>query len=62
LRTELAFTYDAQMHPLSARCTRCGGEMPRPGPEVDDREDIIFWFSARYVEHIKLKHSATAGP
>jgi len=57
MRTELAITYDRNMHPLSAKCKGCGEQMRPPAPELKEPVDIILWFSQLYVEHRKLKHA-----
>lgn len=57
MKPELAFTYDADMHPAAAKCTACGEQMPPP-PDTRDAVDAIIWLSRHFVQH-KLKiHSA----
>ena len=57
MRTELHFDYDDRMHPIGATCSACGEWMPRPDPRLKDSAEIILWFSEKYIEHRKLKHS-----
>jgi len=56
LRTELAISYDDDLLPVSAACTHCGEKMPKPVAGLDFPADIILWFSARFLEHKRLKH------
>ena len=52
---ELTFTYDAQMHPVSATCSICGEHMPAPPPELLDTYDLVLWYSVQFIAH-KSKH------
>ena len=54
LRTELTISYDDDFFPLSAICTYCGEQMPKP--DVKTAAEIILWFSVQFLEHKKLKH------
>ena len=56
-RTELKFSYDDNMHPIGATCGACGEKMPKPDPDLKDSADIIVWFSEKYIEHRRLKHT-----
>ena len=59
--TELKIEYDDEMKPISATCIACGEKMPLPPAKLsnlNDSADTIFWFSQRYIEHRKLKHSS----
>ena len=60
MRTELAISYDTNMHPLSAKCKGCGEQMPQPAAELREPVDIILWFSQLYVEHRRAKHAPVA--
>ena len=54
--TELVFTYDENMKPLWAQCSRCGEHMPLPPLNLEDTADIFLWFSGQFLEHKKRKH------
>ena len=58
MRPELTFSYDPQMRPLSARCTRCGEQMPTHPTELKEPADAILWLSQQFIEHKRLKHPA----
>jgi hypothetical protein len=55
---ELTIRYDHQLRPVSAECTSCGQQMPRPPAYLNDSSDIILWFSDHFIEHRKEKHPA----
>jgi hypothetical protein len=56
LRTELAIVYNSDMFPVSASCTHCGEEMPKPDACLEFPADIVLWFSLQFLEHKRLKH------
>jgi hypothetical protein len=56
MRTELAFSYDKNVRPISARCTRCNAEMPPPGRDLALPADVVMWFSQQFLEHKRLNH------
>jgi len=56
-RTELKIEYDAHMKPIRAICNGCGEKMPLPPADLQKAADIIIWFSNKYLEHRRLKHS-----
>jgi hypothetical protein len=56
LRPELAFTYDAAMRPIAAKCTACTEKMPAAPLDLRDAVEVIMWFSRSYIEHKRLKH------
>ena len=56
MRPELAFTYDADMRPVAAKCTACREQMPPPPPELKDNADLIMWFSRHFFEHRAITH------
>jgi len=56
-RTELKIDYGERMKPISAICTACGEKMLTPPADLENSADIIVWFSEKYVEHRRLKHS-----
>lgn len=56
-RTELKIEYDGQMKPIRAVCNGCGEKMPLPLADLQNAADIIVWFSNKYLDHRKLKHS-----
>ena len=60
MKTELAFSYDQRMRPVSAKCSLCGEGMPAPASELSAPADIVFWLAQKFVEHKKLKHSAAS--
>jgi len=60
IRTELKIGYDNTMKPISATCIACGEKMPLPPAKLynlNESADTIVWFSERYIEHRRLKHS-----
>jgi hypothetical protein len=56
-RTELQIEYSDQMKPISATCAGCGEKMPMPPVDLENTVDVIVWFSNKYLDHRKLKHS-----
>jgi hypothetical protein len=56
MKPELAFTYDADMQPISAKCSACGEQMPAPPPNTRDAVDAIIWLSRHFLQH-KLKQT-----
>jgi hypothetical protein len=58
MKPELAFTYDADMRPIAAKCTACREVMPAPPANLHGAVDLISWFSAFFLEHKRLKHSS----
>jgi hypothetical protein len=57
MKTELRFVYDENMRPISATCTGCAEQMPKPDPVLENAADIILFFSKEYIEHRKRKHA-----
>ena len=58
MKPELAFTYDADMRPVAARCTACGEPMQSPPPDTRDAVDAIIWLSRHFIQHKLSKHPA----
>ena len=53
--SELSFIYDADMRPVSARCSRCRQLMPPPPSALRDAGDMVMWLSQQFIEHKRLK-------
>lgn len=60
VKPELTFTYDAEMRPISAKCSACREQMPTPPANLHSTVDLIAWLSASFLEHKRLKHPAPA--
>lgn len=58
MKTELAFSYDQRMQPVSAKCSLCGEGMPAPSSELSAPGDVVLWLAQQFIEHKKLKHPA----
>jgi len=59
MKTELVFSYDQRMRPVSAKCRLCGEGMPEPASELGAPADVVFWLAQQFVEHKKQKHPVT---
>ena len=56
MRTELQFTYDDNMHPTAAHCTRCGRAMRMPDAQMRDTAQIIMVISEQFLRHKRIEH------
>jgi len=56
MRTELSFTYDATMRPISALCSLCGQPIPSPPSNLSNVADIVMYMSLGFLEHKRLNH------
>ena len=55
--SELVFIYDAEMRPVSAKCSLCGQLMQPPPSTLLDAADMVLWLSQQFLEHKRIKHS-----
>jgi hypothetical protein len=53
---ELRLTFDENMRPVSAECSRCHQAIPMPGPDVRDPIDMMHWLSEQFLLH-KMLHA-----
>lgn len=59
---ELSLSYDADLRPISGKCTLCGEPMPTPPPELTSDADRMMWLSGHFIDHKRLKHPHPHSP
>jgi hypothetical protein len=62
MRGELCFNYDEEMHPVSAKCSRCGQLFEPPSSTLRDAVEITRLLSQEFIEHKRLNHPRPFDP
>jgi len=42
--------------PISAKCSKCGEQMPQGSPRITNPIDNVAWFGAQFSEHVAQFH------
>ena len=59
---ELQMSYDENSVPVSAKCSKCGEQMPQSTPRITNPIDNVEWFAAQFRLHVERSHlHAAAG-
>jgi hypothetical protein len=54
---ELLVDYNANSHPVSAKCSACGVQMPLMGSKGASSAEGSKWFAIQFDLHVGQKHS-----
>jgi hypothetical protein len=55
-KPELLLDYDVNSHPISAKCSVCGIEMPHMESKGASSAESIKWFGIQFDLHVRHKH------
>jgi hypothetical protein len=55
-KPELEVDYNSDSHPVSAKCSVCGVQMPHMESKGASSEDRIKWFAIQFDLHVRHKH------
>jgi len=53
----LMIDYNSNSHPVSARCSGCGKQMPVMAAKGASSADSFKWFAIQFDLHVRHKHS-----
>ena len=55
-KPELELDYNSASHPISAKCSVCGVQMPHMESKGASSEDITKWFLIQFDLHVRHEH------
>jgi len=56
-KLELLIEFDENSHPVSAKCSACGVQMPLMESKGASSEESSKWFAIQFDLHVRHKHS-----
>jgi hypothetical protein len=56
-KLELLLEFDENSHPVSAKCSACGVQMPLMESKGASSEESSKWFAIQFDLHVRHKHS-----
>jgi hypothetical protein len=56
-KLELLVEYDEDSHPVTAKCSACGVQMPLMESKGASSEESGKWFAIQFDLHVRQKHS-----
>ena len=59
---EMQLRCDENGIPISAKCSKCGAQMPPSSPRITNPIDNVAWFGAQFSEHVAQCHPSIEPP